>query len=102
MVFSRGRYLGFSLILIAEGSTAELGGGGGGGVDSSTGKIEVGVPQRSCLGPLLFLIYINDLPKAVHCSIVSMYADDTSLCQKSKDTSQRNRAINRDLEDLDS
>ena len=48
------------------------------GVDSSTGKIEVGVPQGSCLGPFLFSIYINDLPKAVSCLTVSMYADNTS------------------------
>ena len=73
-----------------------------GGVDSSTVKIEVSVPQGSCLGPLLFLIYVNDLPKAVNCSTVSMYADDTSLCLKSKDIFQLNRAMNRDLEDLDS
>ena len=99
MVFSSGRYLCSSFFFITENSTVEL---GREGVDSLTGKIEVGVPQGSCLGPLLFLIYINDLPKAVQCSTVSMHADDTNLCLKSKDISQLNRAINRDLEDLDS
>ena len=49
------------------------------GLDSEMGDIEVEVSQGSCLGALLLLIYINDLPKAVRESAVSMYADDTSL-----------------------
>ena len=73
-----------------------------GGVDSRTGDVEIGEPQGSCLGPLLFLIYINDLPSAVQGSTVSMYADDTSLRLKSRDISRLNEAINDALAHLDS
>ena len=71
------------------------------GVDSPVEGIDVGVPQGSCLGPLLFLIYINDLPQAVRKSNVSMYADDTSLCHQSSDITQLNEAINSDLAQLE-
>ena len=55
----------------------------------------------TCLGPLLFLIYINDLPQAVRNSTVSMYADDRSLCYQSSDINELNEAINIDLKQLD-
>ena len=71
------------------------------GVDSGVGDIKVGVPQASCLGPLLFLVYINDLPQAVQGSSVTMYADDTSLCHQSHDLTQLNEAINSDLTKLE-
>ena len=49
------------------------------GVQSEAKQVTHGVPQGSVLGPLLFIIFINDLPWTVKESVVDIYADDTTL-----------------------
>ncbi len=46
---------------------------------SSSRKLNCGVPPGSNLGPLLFLLYVNDLPNCLENSNASMYADDTNI-----------------------
>ena len=50
-----------------------------GGVQSEYRPITHGVPQGSVLGPLLFIIFVNDLPNSVSQSTVDIYTDDTTL-----------------------
>ena len=45
---------------------------------SDAGNLTCGVPQGSILGPLLLLLYVNDMPQAVKCDLF-LYADDTCL-----------------------
>ena len=47
--------------------------------DSGLTSINCGVPQGSVLGPLLFLLYINDLNQAIKLCKVHQFADDTNL-----------------------
>ena len=67
------------------------------GFESEWGEIKSGVPQGSVLGPLLFLIYINDLEVGIK-SHIKFFADDTSLFSIVKDCNTSANELNHDLD----
>ena len=67
------------------------------GFNSTLKVMKYGVPQGSVLGPLLFLIYINDLNKAMKFCTTHHFADDTNLLYISKSIKQIQKYVNLDL-----
>ena len=70
------------------------------GYNSDLMSVNCGVSQGSALGPLLFLIYINNLHEAIHHYKVHHFADDTNLFHTNKSVKNLNKLVNRDMKQL--
>ena len=68
------------------------------GTSSQSLPITCGVPQGSILGPLLFLLYINDMHLSVEHSIIYHFADDTNLLYSCKSFKTLRKRVNKDLQ----
>ena len=67
---------------------------------SSFLRIECGVPQGSTLGPILFILYINDLPRVSTKQKFLLYADDTNILHENTDANAIIKTINMEMQKI--
>ena len=67
---------------------------------SDLNSISCGVPQGSILGPLLFILYINDISNISHLMHTILFADNTTILRKSDAALKAIISMNRELEKL--
>ena len=70
------------------------------GMKSTLRNVQTGVPQGSTIGPLLFLIYVNDLPRVSDKVAFTLFADDTVLTAHSSNLQQAALTVQRVLADI--
>ena len=63
-------------------------------------NIKCGVPQESILGPLLFILYVNDITTATSLFEITLFADDTTLLYSHPNIATKINLINKELSEI--